>query len=98
MPMGRRGNVSDQRLRVGTVAALCVTEFCALGALAVPLVIGLQLRVRELDSGLSLEARLSWVETTAVLTAMLTNPLFGWLSDRTARRRGNRVGWILGGR
>jgi len=89
--------MDEARLRPATVAALCVTEFCALGALAVPLVVGLQLRVSELDSALSLEARLSWVETTAALVAMMTNPVFGWLSDRTVRRRGNRAGWIVSG-
>lgn len=86
-----------QRLRPRTVAALCVTEYCTLSALVIPLVVGLSLRVRELDSGLSLEARLSWVETTGALTAMCFNPVFGWLSDHTVRRRGHRATWIAGG-
>jgi MFS family permease len=28
---------------------------------------------------------------------MVTNPVFGWVSDRTVRRRGHRAGWVLGG-
>lgn len=88
---------TEQRLSRTTVAALCVTEFCALGALVVPLVFGLSLLVRGVDSGLSLESRLSWVETAGALAAMLLNPVWGWLSDRTVRRRGHRTPWIVGG-
>ncbi|MCR1785276.1 MFS transporter [Nocardioides carbamazepini] len=88
---------TEQRLSRTTVAALCITEFCALGALVIPLVVGLSLLVRGVDSGISLEARLSWVETAGALTAMSLNPVWGWLSDRTVRRRGNRTPWIVGG-
>ncbi|MFJ9313001.1 MFS transporter [Pimelobacter simplex] len=88
---------TEQRLSARTVAALCVTEFCALGALVIPLVVGLSLLVRGVDSGLALETRLSWVETAGALTAMSLNPVWGWLSDRTVRRRGHRTPWIVGG-
>ncbi|TQK69138.1 MFS transporter [Nocardioides sp. SLBN-35] len=86
-----------QRLRPASVAALCVTELCALGALVVPLVVGLSLLVRELDSGLAPETRLSWVETTGALAGMTFNPVWGWLSDRRVRRGGDRTRWIVGG-
>lgn len=88
---------TEHRLSRTTVAALCVTEFCALGALVVPLVVGLSLLVRGVDSGLALETRLSWVETAGALTAMSLNPVWGWLSDRTVRRSGHRTPWIVGG-
>jgi len=83
-------------MRAVTVAALCLTEFCALGALVGPLLIGLQMRVAHLPSGLTPEARLSTVETAGAITAMIGNFVFGWLSDRTARRFGHRSWWILG--
>lgn len=88
---------TEQRLSRTTVAALCVTEFCALGALVIPLVVGLSLLVRGVESGLALETRLSWVETAGALTAMSLNPVWGWLSDRTVRRSGHRTPWIVGG-
>lgn len=96
-PLPRSLVVPVQRLRATTVAALCVTELCALGALVVPLVVGLSLLVRELDSGLAPETRLSWVETAGALAGMTCNPLWGWLSDRRVRRGGNRTRWIVGG-
>ncbi|RNL62014.1 MFS transporter [Nocardioides marmoriginsengisoli] len=89
--------MSDHRVRPATIAALCITEFAALGALVVPAIIALQLRVRELESTLTPESRLSWVTTCGAVSAMLAGPIFGWLSDASARRHGHRATWIIGG-
>jgi len=89
--------MSKSRARTATVAALCATEFAALGALVIPAIVGLQLRVAELDSDLSPESRLSWVTTCGAIAAMLAGPVGGWLSDRSARRHGHRAWWIIGG-
>jgi MFS family permease len=87
----------SQRLRTRTLVALCGTEFAVQGALVVPAVVGLQLRVATFDDDLSPESRLSWVTTVGPIAAMVATILAGWLSDRTARRRGHRGPWIVGG-
>jgi MFS family permease len=85
------------RLRPITLLALCLTEFAAQGALAVPGVVGLQLRVVTFHDRLTPESRLSWVTTVGPIAAMIATVLAGWLSDRTVRRHGHRGSWIVGG-
>lgn len=82
-------------VRHRTVAALCLTELVALGSLAIPLTVGLALTIPRLDTALTPEAALSVVVGCGAVTAMIANPVFGWLSDRS--RQPHRVRWILGG-
>lgn len=65
-------------------------------ALLTPVIITLALRVRELapeDSA----TPISWILVAGATVAMLSNPLFGALSDRTRSRFGRRRPWLIGG-
>ncbi len=88
--------MNGHRVRPMTVLALCATEFAVLAAMVVPGAIALQLLVRQLDSPLVLESRLSWITACGGIAAIISGPLCGWLSDRTAHRVGHRGGWISG--
>ena len=75
-----------------TIAAMCTTELFALAALLVPLFIGLAIRVPDITDA-TREVALSAVVVPGAISAMVMNPIFGWLSDRT----GHRAAWIVGG-
>jgi MFS family permease len=65
-------------------------------ALLSPLLVGLALRLRELDAAHA-AADLSLVVGVGALLATLSNPLFGYLSDRTVSRFGMRRPWLVAG-
>lgn len=93
--MSRNDTLPESRTPNSTVLALCSTELFALGSLIVPISIGLALKVRTLDTGMSNEAALSIVTAAGAAAAMFANPVFGWWSDRSLAP--NRSRWILGG-
>jgi MFS family permease len=65
-------------------------------ALLTPAIISLALRVQELAPGNAAEP-ISWVLMTGALVALVSNPVFGALSDRTRSRFGRRRPWLVGG-
>ena len=65
-------------------------------ALLTPAIITLALRVRQLSPE-NYARPISWVLVTGALVAMISNPLFGALSDRTRSRFGRRQPWLVGG-
>ncbi|MFG2827845.1 MFS transporter [Streptomyces sp. NPDC048434] len=63
-----------------------------------PLQILLALQAAELaPPGVSKESVLAWVTGVGAAVSMVSNPLFGALSDRTASRFGRRTPWIVAG-
>lgn len=80
--------------RIWLMAAI---EFCALGALAGPLAVTLSLKVLQVVPASSKEAGLSIVTAIGALCALIANPIFGYLSDRTQSSWGRRRPWIVGG-
>lgn len=68
-----------------------------LGALTTPVVASIPLKIDALMSGHHRAAALATVLTVGGLAALLANPLFGALSDRTRSRFGRRRPWMLGG-
>ncbi|GAA5612017.1 MFS transporter [Streptomyces platensis] len=63
-----------------------------------PLQILLALQAAELaPPGTAKESVLAWVTGAGAVVSMVTNPLFGALSDRTASRFGRRTPWVLAG-
>ena len=80
------------RVETRTVASLCGVELCALASLLVPLFVGLAIRVPDVTD-VTREVALSAVVVPGAIAAMVMNPVFGWLSDRSA----NRTRWIVGG-
>lgn len=65
-------------------------------ALLSPILVGLTLRARAIDAEHA-TADLSLVMGVGALIALLGNPFFGHLSDRTTSRFGMRRPWLVGG-
>lgn len=92
----------DPRARIGSPAllSLCATEFVTLGALIVPIVIGLPVVLYGFGDALggrTPEHALAIVTGTGAACALLANLLFGWLSDRTRSDTIGRLPWFAGG-
>lgn len=80
--------------------SLCATELVTLGALVVPIVIGLPVvlyRSGEALGGRTPEQALAIVTGIGAGCALLANLLFGWLSDRTRSASVGRLPWFAGG-
>ncbi|MFL1428804.1 MULTISPECIES: MFS transporter [unclassified Nocardiopsis] len=75
---------------------LALVELASLGPLATALVISLSLKVLEIAPE-SKEASLALVTTAGAVTALVSNPVWGHLSDRTRSRFGRRRPWIVSG-
>jgi MFS family permease len=65
-------------------------------ALLTPAIISLALRVQQLAPGNAAQL-ISWVLMSGALVALVSNPVFGALSDRTRSRFGRRRPWLVGG-
>lgn len=76
---------------------LALIELAALGALVTPLVVALSLKVLQIVPESEKEAALGLITAVGAVCAMLANPLFGHLSDRTTSRFGRRRPWIVAG-
>ncbi len=74
--------------------ALAMTGVWA--ALMTPAMIGLQLKMISIDKA-SASASLALVLAVGAILALIANPFFGRLSDRTTSRFGMRRPWIIGG-
>lgn len=72
-------------------------EFVVMGALVTPLVVSLSLKVLTIVDPSGKEAALGLVTAVGAISAMIFNPIFGHLSDRTTSRFGRRRPWIVGG-
>jgi MFS family permease len=70
--------------------------FGALAATLAPVILTLQLKVAQLTA-VSPEIALSVVLGIGALAAIVANPVFGRLSDRTTSRWGMRRPWLVGG-
>lgn len=66
-------------------------------ALLAPALVVLAIKVAEITTPESRAASLSLVAGVGAIIALLANPLFGRLSDRTTSRFGMRKPWIVGG-
>ncbi|WP_082600949.1 MFS transporter [Agromyces sp. Root81] len=76
---------------------LALIELAAIGALVTPLVVALSLKVLQIVPEGEKEAALGLITAVGAVCAMLSNPLFGHLSDRTTSRFGRRRPWIVAG-
>lgn len=72
-------------------------NFALLGALAAPAVAVLPLRISALVGADQRTATLAAVVAAGAVAAVIANPVFGWLSDRTRGRWGRRAPWMVGG-
>ncbi|MGW2632017.1 MFS transporter [Streptomyces chattanoogensis] len=88
----------SERVGRGWIASLSLAN----GAIWVgwygPIQILLALQAADLaPPGTAKETVLAWVTGAGAAVSLVSNPLFGALSDRTASRYGRRTPWILGG-
>ncbi|WP_165397366.1 MFS transporter [Microterricola gilva] len=72
-------------------------ELATLGAIITPLVVSLSLKVLQLVPEAEKEGALGIVAALGSLAALLANPIFGSLSDRTRSRFGRRRPWLVAG-
>ncbi|WP_086760905.1 MFS transporter, partial [Streptomyces griseiscabiei] len=79
------------------VLGLALAQFGTYLAVLTPVVVTLALRVNQIVPEASRGAALGRVLSVGALLAMLANPVFGALSDRTTSRFGRRRPWLLGG-
>jgi MFS family permease len=91
MPVATEGKASARFIAIYAVAYATLWL-----ALLTPAIISLALRVRQLAPGNAAEP-ISWVLMTGALVALISNPVFGALSDRTKSRFGRRRPWLVGG-
>ncbi|WP_327353466.1 MFS transporter [Streptomyces sp. NBC_01304] len=81
------------KLIFGLVAAqlgVCIAVFT-------PIIVTLQVRVAQIAPEAERNAALAKVLSVGALLALIGNPLFGALSDRTTSRFGRRRPWLIGG-
>ncbi|MFI8193219.1 MFS transporter [Streptomyces sp. NPDC085946] len=79
------------------VFCLAFAQFGAYLAVLTPVMVTLALRVSRLVPEAERGAALGQVLSVGALLAMLGNPVFGALSDRTTSRFGRRRPWLIGG-
>lgn len=85
------------RVPMSRVYLLALIELVTLGALVTPLVVSLSLKVLQVVPAAQKEGALGLVTALGALAALLANPIFGHLSDRTRSRFGRRRPWLLAG-
>ncbi|MFD9134523.1 MFS transporter [Streptomyces bottropensis] len=88
-----RSETAPARLVLG----LALAQFGTYLAVLTPVVVTLALRVNQIVPEADRGAALGRVLSVGALLAMLGNPVFGALSDRTTSRFGRRRPWLLGG-
>lgn len=93
MPAGENAGLSERR----SVYLLAAVNLVALGSLAAPVMAGIPLKIDALMLPDQRATALATVLTLGGLAALISNPLFGALSDRTRGQLGRRRPWMLGG-
>lgn len=98
-PPGSASSLSEQisPAPARLVVALALAQFGAYLAVLTPVMVTLALRVNQIVPEAERGAALGQVLSVGALLAMLGNPVFGALSDRTTSRFGRRRPWLLGG-
>lgn len=76
---------------------LTAVNFATLGSLTAPVIIGLPRRIADLVPADEHTAALAVILAVGALSAVVANPLFGYLSDRTRGPFGRRHPWIVFG-
>lgn len=79
------------------IILLAVVQCAVLGSMTAPAVVGISVIVRRMVGAEAAPAALAMISAVGAATAMVANPLFGWLADRTRSRLGRRRPWLIGG-
>jgi len=88
--------VAEGRASARFIAIYAIAYAALWLALLTPAIISLTLRIQQLAPDNAAEP-ISWVLMTGALVALVSNPVFGALSDRTRSRFGRRRPWLVGG-
>jgi MFS family permease len=78
------------------IVAMAAAQFGAYLAILTPVVVTLSIRVAQIAPD-SKTSALSTVLSVGAVLAMIGNPFFGAMSDRTRLRMGRRRPWLIGG-
>ena len=85
-----------ENARAGLVAAYALAYAAMWLALLTPVIVTLSLRIQRIAPRTAPDD-LSLVLGVGALVALISNPVFGYLSDRTRSRFGQRKPWLVGG-
>ncbi|MCJ1698066.1 MFS transporter [Rathayibacter caricis] len=88
--------ISTRPLSKWYIPALGLAQFGIFIAILSPVIVSMQLKAQQLDPG-NPAAIIGTVLPIGALGALIGNPVFGALSDRTRTRWGRRKPWLLGG-
>lgn len=88
--------IATQRVSKLYLAGLGIAQFGIFIAILSPIFVSMQLKAQELNPS-DPASIIGTVLPIGALGALISNPLFGALSDRTRTRWGRRKPWLLGG-
>lgn len=86
----------SERVGLGFLIVLALAYMGVFLGLLTPIIVTMALKLTDFGKG-SLSGHLSLVLGVGALFALVGNPLFGKLSDRTTSRLGRRRPWLIGG-
>ena len=86
-----------EKAKASVIATMVLARLGLLTALSVPIVAGMTLKVQSLVSASEVAPTLGFVISMGAFAALLFDPVFGRLSDRTIGRFGRRRPWLVAG-
>lgn len=86
-----------EKAKVNVIATMVAARLGLMTALSVPIVAGMTLKVQSLVSPAEVAPTLGFVISMGAFAALLFDPVFGRLSDRTIGRFGRRRPWLVAG-
>lgn len=90
-------HVPTEKAKASLIAAMVVSRLGLMIALSVPIIAGMALKVQTLVDPESVATTLGVVISMGAFAALLFDPIFGRLSDRTVGRFGRRRPWLVAG-
>lgn len=88
---------SQRSIGPGRILLIAAVNLVGLGSLTAPAVAGLPVKIAGMLPAEERAGALAAVLALGAVSALIVNPVFGALSDRTGGRLGRRRPWILGG-
>ncbi|MET3934939.1 MFS transporter [Arthrobacter sp. OAP107] len=89
--------VPVEKAKASVIATMVLARLGLMIALFMPIVAGMTLKVQSLVPGPDVAATLGSVISMGAFAALLFDPIFGRLSDRTVGRFGRRRPWLVAG-
>lgn len=86
-----------EKAKANVIATMVLARLGLLTALSVPIVAGMTLKVQSLVPAPEVAPTLGFVISMGAFAALLFDPVFGRLSDRTIGRFGRRRPWLIAG-